>query len=193
MLAEVSTGRCGGESTSMSKDPAAMDATASFSSHAASAVSAASTSRPQARPSHGMFVRCSRRRPPSAAATVPRHRPPQQPAAATRCSRSPPLLDSAAAGRHRRRIPQQPPAAASPCFSPFDLFWSRSFSWVGTANQRTSPSVASVQAGPAPNRCGDQDYGFIWVGYGLVHGFLEPTNRASSKECRGLQTHQLVS
>ena len=143
MSTEVSTGRCGGESTSMSKDPAAMDATASFSSHAASAVSAASTSRPQARPSRGMFV-------PGAG------RPLQPPPSAIRSSNRPPPPPSAAAGR-RRRIPQQPPTAASPCFSPFDVFWSRWFSRVGTANQRTNVSVASVQAGPVPNRCGNQD------------------------------------
>ena len=148
--------------------------------------------RPQAQPpprgrraacsSQAPVVRCSRRRPPSAAATVPcrrrRRRPPQQPAtAATTVRRS----------RCRRRIPQQPAAAAGfrgslqpppPCFFlPFDVFWSRWFSRVGTANQQTSASVKR------PGRSGSKP---LWgpglrVHLGWVRAgprFLEPTNRA---------------
>ena len=102
-----------------------MDAAASFSSHAASAASAVSTSRPRARLSRGMFVPGAGRPlqppPPPAAATVPcrrRRRPPQQPATAATTVR-----------RSRCRIPQQPAAAAAgfrgslqpppPCFFPF--------------------------------------------------------------------------
>jgi hypothetical protein len=67
LLAEIdplptsSVGRCSGEYTSMSMDQA-MEATASFSPHAASAASAASTSRSRARPSRGIFVTATGRR-----------------------------------------------------------------------------------------------------------------------------------
>jgi len=55
------------ESASIFRDPS-MEATTSFSSHAASAASAASTSRPRARPSRGIFVTVAGRRPPPVAA-----------------------------------------------------------------------------------------------------------------------------
>jgi hypothetical protein len=142
-------GRCGGESTSMSNDPAAMDATASLSSHVASAASAASTSRPRARQSRGIFVLAAGRRcwPPTVAAGR-RHRPSVSAAAATLCC----------------------------CF---DIYWSPWVSRPGPVNRQTGlPSHGSTVV-RAPTRAGDRNIGSVWVRCGLVPDFAAPTNRAS--------------
>jgi len=110
----------------MSKDPAAMDATTSFSPHAASAVSAASTSRPRARASRGRFV-------PAVG------RPLQQP----------PPSAAVAAVRRNSHPPQQPASAAAPaaCFFLFRcLDGSRWFRWV--APQTSRPSLPSLGSTP---------------------------------------------
>ena len=48
--------------------------------------------------------------------------------------------------------------------------------------------AARVHTGPAPNRAGDRGNRSIWVGYGLVHGFFEPTNRATFPFSRTLSS-----
>ena len=127
---------------------AAMDATASFSPHAASAVSAASTSRPRARASRGRFVPASGRPlqqpPPSAAAAAVRRssHPPQQPASAT--------APAASFRSRRRRLPQPPPPSATAAAACFFLFrcldGSRWFRRV--APQTSRPSLPSLGSTP---------------------------------------------
>ena len=110
---------------------------------------------------------------PAAAAAVGR-RPPQPP---VRGRPTQPLQQPSAAVRSSRRPSQ-------PSFFPLDLFaWLSRFphGFHGFTPQ-TKQSTASLVGlhGPVPTRAGDRDVGTIWVRCGLVPGFSEPTNRATT-------------
>ena len=129
--------------------------------HAASAASAASTSRPRANPSRGIFVL-----PLTAGA-------PQQlsvaVAAAVRRSDGRPV-------RHCRRLPQPPQQPFPPSIGSIVVSW---FPRVHTVNQWTTrlPSYRSNPAWVQPVL--DRYNGSTWVRCGPVPTSAEPTNRAT--------------
>jgi len=101
-------------------------------------------------------------------------------------------IGSAAAGailNRKRRLHleesslSRPPAAARRCSLHHTGLRPPCFSRVEPTNQWTTFSFMWIHTGPDSTQTRDQDDGSIWVGYGLIHGFAEPVNRAMNT-CR---------